>query len=291
MGRLIRLDWAIKKILRDKANFDILEGFLSELLHFDVTIQEILESESNRDVERNKHNRVDLLVKDENDRLMIIEIQNESEADYLHRLMYGTSKVMVEHIQAGAPYSAVKKVYSVSIVYFDLGHGDDYLYHGTTNFTGLRRNDRLQLTTTQKELFHAETPAELFPEYYLVKVPKYDNKVRDTLDEWIYFLKNETIEKEFQAKGLQAAREKLDILKMDEDERRAYNNYLEDLRYQASMVLSTYGVGHHEGRKEERAEILRNMVHNLGFSIEDAAKAARLSPDEARTILDEDAGS
>ncbi|MDJ0840666.1 MAG: PD-(D/E)XK nuclease family transposase, partial [Acidobacteriota bacterium] len=178
MGRLIRLDWAIKKILRDKANFDILEGFLSELLHFDVSIQEILESESNRDAEHNKHNRVDLLVKDENDRLMIIEVQNESEADYLHRLMYGTSKVMVEHIQAGAPYSAVKKVYSVSIVYFDLGHGDDYIYHGTTNFTGLRRNDRLQLTTTQKELFSAETPAELFPEYYLVKVPKYDNKVR-----------------------------------------------------------------------------------------------------------------
>nr|MDJ0842460.1 hypothetical protein [Acidobacteriota bacterium] len=75
----------------------------------------------------------------------------------------------------------------------------------------------------------------------------------------------------------------------------AYNNYLEDLRYQASMLLSTYGVGHHEGKKEgrdeERAEILRNMVHNLGFSLEDAARAARLSPDEAHTILDEDAES
>jgi len=36
MGRLVRLDWAIKKILRDKANFDILEGFPSELLRFDI---------------------------------------------------------------------------------------------------------------------------------------------------------------------------------------------------------------------------------------------------------------
>lgn len=48
MGRLIRLDWAIKNILRQKANFEILEGFLSELLGFDVTISEILESEPMR---------------------------------------------------------------------------------------------------------------------------------------------------------------------------------------------------------------------------------------------------
>jgi hypothetical protein len=28
MGNLIRFDWAVKKLLRDKANFDVLEGFL-----------------------------------------------------------------------------------------------------------------------------------------------------------------------------------------------------------------------------------------------------------------------
>nr|MDJ0835512.1 PD-(D/E)XK nuclease family transposase [Acidobacteriota bacterium] len=87
MGRLIRLDWAIKKVLRDKANFEILEGFLSELLRFDIRIQEILDSESNKDDVLDKHNRVDLLVKNQDDQLIIIEVQNESEADYLQRLM------------------------------------------------------------------------------------------------------------------------------------------------------------------------------------------------------------
>ncbi len=42
--KLIRFDWAMKKLLRhnrnaDRANFDILEGFLSELLRFDVIIE------------------------------------------------------------------------------------------------------------------------------------------------------------------------------------------------------------------------------------------------------------
>jgi len=46
MRKLISFDWAIKRILRSKANFEILEGFLSELLKEDITILEVLESES-----------------------------------------------------------------------------------------------------------------------------------------------------------------------------------------------------------------------------------------------------
>ncbi|MEM6829022.1 MAG: hypothetical protein AAF551_00810 [Bacteroidota bacterium] len=37
--KLIRFDWAIKRILRDKENFDILEGFLSELLGQTIQIE------------------------------------------------------------------------------------------------------------------------------------------------------------------------------------------------------------------------------------------------------------
>ena len=50
--KLISFDWAIKRILRNKANFTILEGFLSELLFDDIVIQELLESEGNRDNEK-----------------------------------------------------------------------------------------------------------------------------------------------------------------------------------------------------------------------------------------------
>jgi hypothetical protein len=62
MKRLIRFDWAIKKLLRRKTNYGILEGFLSELLNFDVKIVKILESESNKEDQDDKYNRVDILV-------------------------------------------------------------------------------------------------------------------------------------------------------------------------------------------------------------------------------------
>jgi len=38
--KLVTFDWAMKKILRSKANFKVLEGFLTELLGKDVVIQE-----------------------------------------------------------------------------------------------------------------------------------------------------------------------------------------------------------------------------------------------------------
>jgi len=45
---IISFDYAIKNILRDKANFDVLSGFLTELLNKQVVVQEILESEGNK---------------------------------------------------------------------------------------------------------------------------------------------------------------------------------------------------------------------------------------------------
>ncbi|MCI5210387.1 MAG: hypothetical protein D3910_16725, partial [Candidatus Electrothrix sp. ATG2] len=92
--KLISFDWAMKKLLRSKANFEILEGFLSELLMEDVTILELLESESNQEDVRDKFNRVDLKVKNKKEEILIIEVQYEREFDYLQRILFGTSKVI-----------------------------------------------------------------------------------------------------------------------------------------------------------------------------------------------------
>ncbi|MCI5143603.1 MAG: Rpn family recombination-promoting nuclease/putative transposase [Candidatus Electrothrix sp. ATG1] len=135
--KLISFDWAMKKLLRSKANFEILEGFLSELLMEDVTILELLESESNQEDVRDKFNRVDLKVKNKKEEILIIEVQYEREFDYLQRILFGTSKVITEHLHKKEPYSKVAKVISINILYFDLGHGEDYIYHGTTSFRGL----------------------------------------------------------------------------------------------------------------------------------------------------------
>jgi predicted transposase/invertase (TIGR01784 family) len=248
--RFISFDWAMKKLLRSKANFEILEGFLGELLKDNIHILEILESESNKENSRDKFNRVDLKVKNQKNEIIIIEVQYEREFDYLQRILFGTSKVITEHLRESEPYSEIVKVISVNILYFDLGQGEDYIYYGATSFKGLHNHDLLELSDDQQELYKKNKIHQIFPEYYLIKVNSFNDIAKDTLDEWIYFLKNEEIKENFIAKGLIKAKQELDILKLPEQERIAYEKYQEDLHYQASMVESSYTIGVKKGVKQ-----------------------------------------
>ncbi len=102
--RLVSFDWALKNLLRNKTNFCILEGFLSELLKEDIKILEILESEGNQEKNKDKFNRVDLKVKNDKGEIIIIEIQNKRELDYLQRILFDTSKAVIECIDLGKSY-------------------------------------------------------------------------------------------------------------------------------------------------------------------------------------------
>jgi predicted transposase/invertase (TIGR01784 family) len=248
--KLISFDWAIKKILRSKANFEILEGFLSELLFDEIKISEILESESNKESLDDKFNRLDIKVKNSNNEIVLIEIQYNRELDYFQRILYGSSKVIIEHIKETEAYAKIVKVISINILYFDLGVGDDYIYKGTTSFTGLHNNSVLKLNASQSELYKTELVEKIFPEYYLIRINNFDDIAKDSLDEWIYFLKNEEIKDSFKAKGLEKAKEVLDYLKCSDAEKREYEYFKESLHYQASMYESTYVVGKMDGIKE-----------------------------------------
>mgnify|MGYP002650309018 FL=1 len=142
--RYIRFDWAVKRLLRQKANFDVLEGFLTVLLGEEVKIIELLESESNQQSVDDKFNRVDIKAKNSKGEIIIVEIQNTRELYYLERILYGVAKAITEHISLGERYYEVKKIYSISILYFDIGKGNDYLYHGQNSFTGVHTGDRLK---------------------------------------------------------------------------------------------------------------------------------------------------
>ncbi len=276
---LIRFDWAIKRLLRNKANFTVLEGFLSELFRSDLKINKILEGESNQNSPDDKFNRVDILVEATDGELMIIEIQNQNEYDYFQRMIYGTAKLISDYINLGEPYENIKKVYSINIVYFDLGQGADYVYHGRTDFKGLHTSDVLQLSEKQKELFGKTETYLLFPEYYVIKVNQFDDIARDTLDEWVYYLKNNEIPDNFKAKGLLQAKEILKIDNLTETERSQYIVHLENLSYKASMV-KTWKVEEEERIKKNKTfEIARNLKRN-GASFDLIANSTGLSIDE-----------
>ena len=291
MQNLIHFDWAIKKLLRDKANFVVLEGFLTVVLNQQIKILEILESESNQKEESDKFNKVDLLVSNQTGELIIIEVQNNQEYDYFQRMLYGTSKVITEHLNKKEKYSEVKKVYSITIAYFDLGQGSDYVYYGKTEFTGIHNQELLTLSEKQIELFQKNTIKDIYPEYYIIKAGKFnDQKVSDKLDEWIYFLKNSKIPESFTAPGLKEAREVLAEMKMSASERRAYEAFNKRLRDIASAnftkeadIYFARKEGREEGMEKREIEITLNLI-NAGLDNDTISKATGLTTEQIEAL-------
>ncbi len=283
MKKHIRFDWAIKRLIRDKVNFGILEGFLSELIGEDIRIEAVLESESNQQTENEKFNRVDLLVENTKKELIIIEIQNSHELDYFMRILFGISKAITEYIKEGEAYSKIKKVISVNIIYFNLGQGEDYIYRGTTQFRGIHANDELQLSPSQKKLFGKESIADLYPEIYLIKVNQFDDLAKNTLDEWIYFFKNSEIKESFKARGLKEAHEKLKVANLPEAERKSYERYLDNLRYQASIAETLKFEAEEKVRKSEHLAIAKRLKAS-GASVELIQEVTSLFREEIEMV-------
>lgn len=81
--RYVRFDWAIKRLLRQKANFGVLEGFLTVFIGEPITILEILENHGEPRIIEDKYNRLDIKVLNTRGEIIIIEIQNIHEMHYL----------------------------------------------------------------------------------------------------------------------------------------------------------------------------------------------------------------
>ena len=252
--RYIRFDWAVKRLLRNKANFGVLEGFLTVLLGEPIRIVEILESEGNQLNETDKFNRVDIKARNSKDEIIIVEVQNTREIYYLERILFGVAKAITEHIELGRLYSEVKKVYSISILYFDIGRGTDYLYHGQNSFVGVHTGDLLEVSTKEKDAIVRKLPAEIFPEYFLIRVNEFNKVAVTPLEEWIEYLKTGVIHPDTKAPGLEEARRKLVYYNMNKAEQLAYDEHINAIMIQNDVLSTAAMEGRQEGRQEGLAE-------------------------------------
>lgn len=295
----------MKRLLRDKANYVVLEGFLATLLGKRFKIHRFLESEGNQEDEEDKYNRVDILAESEDGELCIIEVQNSRELSYFHRMLYGVSKAITEYIGLGKPYEEVRKVYSINIVYFELGQGKDYVYHGKTEFVGLHQpHDTLKLSVRQNEKFFGnkeldvmkrKAASDLFPEYYVLRVNDFDKVATTPLDEWIEFLKTGNISAKAKAAGLSEARERLRVDALSDKDKQAYYRHMESVRHMKSLFDTSRDEGYEEGMdmglakgmdmglakgRSERAKEIAKQLKAMGLTTEQIAQATGLTLDE-----------
>ena len=298
--RLVRFDWAIKRLLRNKADHSVLEGFLTSLLGEQIKIIRYLESEGNRSQADEKSNRVDIVAEDHKGEKILIEVQNETENEYFHRMLFGTSRMIIDHVKVGQPFGTVPKVYSINIVYFELGDKSDYIYHGKTEFLGLHTGRPLELVDRIKRKFDVDKTSDIFPEYYILLANDFDRWSKTPLDQWMYFLSTSSIPEEADAPGLQEAREQLSIDKLSKEDRVAYFKHLDNMRSLTSMVETAWENGEWEGEKKGFAKGVQhgieqgieqgkwetaNNLHRLGVDIKTISQATGLDENDLKENL------
>lgn len=250
MATYVRFDWAMKRLLRDKANFGVLEGLITTLLGHPIRILKLLESESNREDEDDKQNRVNVLAEDADGALYLIEVQNETEFAYFQRMLFGTSKLVTEYINRGEGYEKIRKIYSINIVYFNLGNGKDYVYHGKTEFRGIHDNELLNLSPFQQQKFGVDEVSELYPEYWILKVNDFNKWSKTPLEQWVYFLNTGEIPDDADAPGLNEARKKLKLEQMTHEELATYYRHLDNVVILRDNITTARGEGFLEGESQ-----------------------------------------
>ena len=283
MSSYIRFDWAMKRLLRNKANFAVLEGLMTTLLNEKIVIKKLLESESNQESEYDKYNRVDILAEDSKGELLLFEIQNNNEYAYFQRMLFGTSKLVTEYINRGQGYENIRKIYSINIVYFALGAGTDFVYHGKTEFRGIHNNELLKLSPFQQQTFKVSEVSQLYPEYYILKVNDFNKWSKVPLEQWIYFLNTGEIPDDATAPGLPEAREQLKLDKLSETELKAYYRHLDNVIILRDNIYTERAEGRAEGRAEEKIAIARNLKQ-MGMTTEAIIQATGISASEIENL-------
>ena len=302
----IRFDWAIKRILRDKANFGVLEGLMTVLIGEGIKILEILESESNSNTRDDKYNRVDVKAKTSSGEIILVEVQLGKESFFLPRILFGVSKAIMEQLKTGMGYENIKKVYSISVLYFDLGEGEDYAYHGKFNFRGMT-NPSSELKFSKREADEVLpkrkkndiSPNDVFPEYFLLRVNQFNEVAKTPIEEWMEYFKNGVIKEDTTVPGLQEAREKLNYMRMTDAERMAYEDYMISVHVTRDVMQTAkadgfadgYTDGYTEGRAEGRAKGIEEAslktarrMKQKGCSEDDIAEITGLSKEQIASL-------
>ena len=294
---LIAFDYAIKYLLRNKGDYDIIEGFLSALFeshgYSKVKIDAILESESNKEAFDMKKSIADLVVEDEKGSKYIVEIERSFTPNFVHKACFNTSRLVVDSISGNQDYTRIKKIFHISLLYFTPKIMEKPIYHGKTIIHEIDTANPVDCRLVDQSLISYENH-NVFPEYFFICVPLFDDKINMEIDEWLWVMKYCDTRKDFKSIYMSKVYERLAVLKMDSDERNVYFRYLKDA-VSAQDTLNAAkeeGIamgmekGMEKGRAAEKIKIAKKLL-SQGLDINLIASITGLTIEEIKNINNE----
>jgi predicted transposase/invertase (TIGR01784 family) len=276
---LISFDYAIKYLLKDKKDYEIIEGFISALLktqgYNPVKIIEVLDGESNIEYKISKKSIADVVVRDEQNNKYIIEIERNITDSFIEKACFNTSRLIVDHIAQRAEYHEIIKVFHISLLYFSIGNGP--ISHGKYMFHDIEQ----KISTTYRGV-------NTLPEYFIISIPLFDDRLTAEIHEWLYVLKHDEVLESFHSPYMKKVEEKLNFLKMTQDERNEYINYNKEICSKKEAMKyaleKANKEGKLEGKLEEKIAIAKKMLLK-NKSIEEIIDFTELTQEEIRHYI------
>ncbi|WP_375319441.1 Rpn family recombination-promoting nuclease/putative transposase [Candidatus Tisiphia endosymbiont of Oplodontha viridula] len=254
---LVSLDYAIKYLLKNKGDYEIVEGFISAILqdagYPAVKVTNLLDGESNKESEELKQSVADVIVEDQQGHKYIVEIDSYYAGYFLHKACFNTSRLIVDTIRASQDYTSIKKIFHINLIYFAYANMKSPIYHGQTIFKEIEHESSRKLRSIDKYNKLVDVH-NLFPEYFIISVPIFNDVIKNEMDEWLYLAKYSEVRDDFKSPYMRKVAERLNLLKMTTKERIAYNKYVNESLKQRDYLLSAEEKGREEGIEKGREE-------------------------------------
>jgi len=287
---LISFDFAIKYLLKNKGDYDIIEGFISALFasqgYPPIKINALLDTESNKETLELKKSIADLVVEDEEGNKYIVEIERSYTPHFIHKACFNSSRLVVDGIYGNQDYTTIKKIFHISLLYFSTKEMLKPIYHGKTIVHEVDTKHPVDVRIANEGLVIFNTP-NVFPEYFFISVPMFDDIINSEIDEWLYVMKHSDIKQSFKSPYMAKVAERLAVIKMSAAERNEYIYYQKQSVHSQDILQAaeTKGKveGKAEGRTEEKTEIAQNLLRqNLPLDV--ISSATGLSKDELNKL-------
>jgi predicted transposase/invertase (TIGR01784 family) len=299
-GPLISFDYAIKYLLKDKGDYEIVEGFISALLksqgYKEVKILALLDAESNKEDKKSKRSLADLIVEDEEHHKYIIEIDRNLQQSFIHKAFFNTSRLVVDTLAEGIDFAKIVKVFHISILYFPVGNGP--IHHGETIIKNIESNERLTVHFTDPDTKRVIDATGILPEYFFISIPLFNDRLEREIDDWLYVMKHDAVPENFHSPYMKKVADKLSILKMTPEERDSYYNYMKQVYIDRDELYAAAEKGRAEGEQiglekgeqiglekgeqiggdKKAREFARKMIQK-GYSLEEIYEMTELSPE------------
>jgi predicted transposase/invertase (TIGR01784 family) len=294
---LISFDYAIKYLLKDKGDYEIVEGFISALLksqgYKDVKIVALLDTESNKEDKMGKRSLADLVVEDADHHKYIIEIERNIKDTFVHKACFNTSRLIVDSIAQNIEYDHIVKVFHITLLYFPVGKGA--IHHGKTIIREMETNEKLNLHMMNPKTDETFDATDIFPEYFFISIPQFDDRLEQEIDDWLFVMKYDDVPSTFHSPYMKKVAERLSVLKMTAEERNKYYSYKKKLCDEKEELRAAEAKGRAEGQAEGEAKgkaegkteaiiIMAKRMLELGLSIEEISKVTTLPVSEIKKL-------